>query len=49
MSEISYELHFNDRVVKTFQKRENNFWNVFKKNTKNFPKKNLLFLMIKKN
>jgi len=38
MSEISYELHFNDRVVKTFQKRDNNFWNVFKKNTKHFPK-----------
>ena len=35
MDEISHELHFDNRVVKTFQKRDKTFWNVFKKNSKN--------------
>src|SRR6056300_1149017 len=34
MDEISHELHFDNRVVKTFQKRDKTFWNVFKKNSK---------------
>ena len=34
MDEISYELHFDNRVVKTFQKRDKTFWNVFQKNSK---------------
>ena len=33
MDEISHELHFDNRVVKTFQKRDKTFWNVFKKNS----------------
>ena len=35
MDEISHELHFDNRVVKTFQKRDKTFWNVFKKNSEN--------------
>ena len=34
MDEISHELHFDNRVVKTFQKRDKTFWNVFQKNSK---------------
>ena len=37
MDEISHELHFDNRVVKTFQKRDKNFWKVFQKNSKKNP------------
>ena len=37
MNEICHELHFNNRVVKTFKKRDANFWKVFQKNKSKYP------------
>ena len=37
MKEISEELHFEDRFVSTFIKRDKNFWHTFEKNVKKNP------------
>ena len=37
MDEIYHELHFNNRVVKTFKKRDTNFWKAFQKNKSKYP------------
>ena len=37
MNEICHELHFNNRVVKTFKKRDTNFWKAFQKNKSKYP------------
>ena len=37
MNDICYELHFNNRVVKTFKKRDTNFWKAFQKNKSKYP------------
>ncbi len=39
MNEISHELHFNNRVLKTFKKRDTNFWKAFLKNKNKYPQK----------
>ena len=34
MREVSKEVHFRDRLVSTFVKRDTNFWHAFEKNVK---------------
>ena len=37
MREVSKEVHFRDRLVTTFVKRDTNFWYAFEKNVKKNP------------
>ena len=37
MREVSKEVHFRDRLVSTFVKRDTNFWHAFEKNVKKNP------------
>ena len=37
MNDIYNELHFDNRIIPTFKKREKSFWNVFLKNTEKHP------------